>query len=183
MAMENTMQDALLAELLGDVGTLYDEIKGLNPELNKLIVEAPAAISKSTAIAVSALEKCAEAQTYWIEQETLKDRSEFLTAQKALYDSWRAEMDELMKLQAGVLESVIIRSSGITANLVKIEVKAAFKTVIVGIKEDAEKRAAIDAKGRARVGVGGVVAIVVGTMLSSVGLLVGTLYLLRYLNP
>lgn len=140
------------------------------------------ALREATVGAIAQIEKVAEAQAHWLDQETLKGRSEFLEEQKALFDGWREETGKLMDVQNAALESVLIRTGGMTAEVVKREVAMAFQAAVTGIKADADKQAAADAKTRpSGLGMSGVLAIF-GGILIGIALFVATVALSHYLK-
>lgn len=131
--MASTTHEALLAELLGDVGAVHDSIKELDPALDKLLVELPAAMRQATANAIAQVEKVAEAQTLWINQETLKEREEFIAAQKAAYEGYEARMKALIEVQNTALESVLLRTGGMTADAIKRAVAAEVQAAVASV--------------------------------------------------
>lgn len=128
--MASTTHEALLAELLGDVGIVHDQIKALPEAIREAVGSAPSAIREATAAAVTILENCAEAQAHWIEQETLKNQETFLQRQREQNDSAHKAMQDVITTQNATLENILVRVGGLTAELVRKEVQAAVAAAI-----------------------------------------------------
>jgi len=133
MAIENiepgSALQILMAELHTDVLNVHHSIKDLAPAVQEAVGDVPVAIRDATSAAVASMEKAAEAQAYWIEQETLKDRDAFLAQQKEVYGSFVAEMKALIAVQNTALESVLLRVGALTVDAIKKEVGAAVAAV------------------------------------------------------
>jgi len=140
-----------------------------------------AALREATANAIAQVERVAEAQAQWLDQENLKGRAEFLGEQKALFDAWQEDMSRLIAVQNAALESVLLRTGLLTVEAIKKEVAAAFQAAVADIQEEANKKAAAEAKARpAGLGVGSVLGIVAGVMIFVVALVGATAALLHY---
>ena len=70
--------------------------------LEETVAPAADAIRDATNDAVRQIEQFAEAQATWLEQVSLKDRASFLEEQKALHDSWKADVNALINLKRAV---------------------------------------------------------------------------------
>ena len=75
--------------------------------LDQAVGPAVTAIEGATHDAVTHLQEHAEAQTQWIEQITLQDRSNLLEQQKALLEGWQADMERIIAGQNAGLERVV----------------------------------------------------------------------------
>jgi len=150
---------------------------------DEALTPAIAALKGATANAIAQIEKVAEAQAQWLDQENLKGRAEFLGEQKELFDGWQAEMTRLMSVQNAALEGVLLRTGVLTVEAIKKEIEAGLQAAVNGIKADAEKKATAEANARrSGFGVGGVLAILAGILITGAVLVVGTVFGLHYLN-
>lgn len=78
--------------------------------LEETVAPAADAIRDATTEAVRQIEQFAEAQATWLEQVSLKDRASFLEEQKALHDTWKADMEALIEGQNRALRDVILHT-------------------------------------------------------------------------
>ena len=78
--------------------------------LEDTVVPAVDAIRTATRDAIDQVEKIAEAQAYWLDQVSLKDRASFLEDQKALHDAWKSDMQALIEGQNSALQQVVMQT-------------------------------------------------------------------------
>jgi hypothetical protein len=88
--------------------------------LEETVAPAADAIRDATNDAVRQIEQFAEAQATWLEQVSLKDRASFLEEQKALHDTWKADMGALIEGQNKALRQVVMQ----TATLLRTQTPA-----------------------------------------------------------
>lgn len=153
---QETTLNAHLANLHVDVLNAHESINALGPALDRMLVEMPAAMRQAAANAIAQVEQVAEAQTHWINQETLKEREAFIAAQTVAYGDYEKRMTALMALQNNALERVLLLTGGKIGEVIQREVKEAFAAVVADLRKDADKAA------NARAGLGTVGAVAVG---------------------
>jgi hypothetical protein len=78
--------------------------------LEETVAPAAAAIREATREAIDQVEKVAEAQAHWLDQVSLKDRASFLEDQKALHETWKANMQALIEGQNAALQQVVMQT-------------------------------------------------------------------------
>lgn len=141
-----TSRDALIHDARETIEKLQLELEALPAAIQAAVGDVPAAIREASSAAVANLEKCAEAQAYWIEQETLKDRDAFIARQQEVNASFvaamKAEMSAVIAVQNTALESVLLRVGALTTEAIKREVAASVAAAAAGIAADAKKAAA-----------------------------------------
>lgn len=124
-----TPRDALIHDARENIEKLQHEMEALPAAIHQAVGDVPAAIRAAMDNAIANLEKCSEAQAYWIEQETLKDRDAFIAQQKEVNDSFVAAMKALIAVQNTALESVLLRTGLLTVEAIQKEVKSAVASV------------------------------------------------------
>ena len=78
--------------------------------LKETVAPAADAIRTATQDAITQIERIAEAQAHWLDQVSLKDRASFLEDQKALHETWKAEMRALIEGQNSALQQVVMQT-------------------------------------------------------------------------
>lgn len=104
------LRSALLAETLDEVARLHEVIQAIEPQFDAWAAAAKTAIEEATARAQAELERTAEAQAQWLEQETLKDRQAFLAQLQEAFDSWTGEVQALVEGQEATLRRVVVQT-------------------------------------------------------------------------
>ncbi len=78
--------------------------------LEEAVGPATEAIQAATRDAIDRVEKFSEAQAHWLDQISLKDRASFLEDQKALHETWKADMQALIEGQSSALQQVVMQT-------------------------------------------------------------------------
>lgn len=78
--------------------------------LEEVVAPTTDAIRGAASESIRQIEQFAEDQKTWIEQASLQDRASFLDAQKALHETWKADMETLVEGQNTALQRMVMQT-------------------------------------------------------------------------
>jgi len=131
----STVQDALIAELLGDVGALHDRLKELPSELEEAVVPTVGKLVLAAKKIESTISQLGDAQVVSIQRFTAMEKIEFREAMKGAAKEIVGEtLDHAaraLQASAGAHDKAINDSRQQNARLIMVSVLCSVITAIV----------------------------------------------------
>lgn len=132
----STVQDALIAELLGDVGTLHDRIKELPDELEGAVAPSLGKLVLATKKIESTIAQLGDAQTISIQRFTAMEKIEFreamTTAAKTIAGEALDGAARALQVAAANHDNAMKQEKQQTTKLILVAVLCGFLGSLVG---------------------------------------------------